>query len=108
EVLPRIAETYGVNLIADAYRQRFPVGPPPVEKRERSLAAVLNQYILPRARWSREGEFIRVRRWTWYDDRLAEIPERLVKYWSAHLRTQPSLSLEDAAQLVLSLRDRQV
>jgi hypothetical protein len=108
EVLPRIAETYGINLVADAYRQRFPMVLPPSTKEERSLAAVLDQYVLPRAQWSREGEFIHVRRWTWYDDRLAEIPERLVKYWAEYLRKQPSLSLDDAAALTLALRDEQL
>jgi hypothetical protein len=108
EVLPRIAETYGINLVADAYRQRFPMVLPPSTKEERSLAAVLDQYVLPRAQWSREGEFIHVRRWTWYDDRLAEIPERLVKHWAEYLRKQPSLSLDDAASLTLALRDEQL
>lgn len=49
-----------------------------------------------------------MRRWTWYDDRLTEIPERLVKYWAEYLRKQPSLSLDDAASLALALRDEQL
>jgi hypothetical protein len=108
EVLPLIAERYGINLIADAYRQRFPFWPPHPSGEELTLQELLDRTILPGARWSREGEFIHVRRWTWYDDRLAEIPERLVKQWTDRLRSQPRLSLEDAAALALALRDEQL
>ena len=40
--------------------------------------------------------------------RLEEIPERVVKRWAAHLRQHPRTSLEDAAALVLALRDGQL
>jgi hypothetical protein len=108
EVLPLIATRYGVNVIADAYRQRFLFAPSEPSGAEQTLRAALDRYVLPRARWSREGAFIHVRRWTWYDDRLAEIPERLVNHWSERLRKQRLLSPDEAGELALSLQDPQL
>lgn len=107
-VLPKIADTYGVNLVADAYRQRFPVWPPFPSAKEQTLAEVLDEYVAPHAHWTREGQFIHVRRWTWYDDRLGEIPQRVVAAWSGRLRQRPVLSLDDMAQLAHSLTDPQL
>jgi hypothetical protein len=108
EALPRIAETYGINLVADAYRQRCPFPPPVPSQDEQTLVEVLNQYVRPKAYWSREGNFIHVRRYTWYQDRLAEIPSRIIKHWTAHLKTQRQMSLRALASLALSLRDEQL
>jgi hypothetical protein len=108
EVLPLIATRYGVNVIADAYRQRFPFAPSEPSSAEQTLRAALDRYVLPRARWSREGAFIHVRRWTWYDDRLAEIPERLVNHWSERLRKQRLLAPDEAGELALTLQDPQL
>jgi hypothetical protein len=108
EILPRIAETYEIDLIADAYWQRRPLPTPPPSTEERPLLAVLNDYVLPGARWTREGAFIHVRRHAWYDDRLREIPERFVRQWPSRLREQSQLSLEDAAAISLALRDEQI
>jgi hypothetical protein len=108
EVLPRIARAYRMNLVADAYRQRrlFPL-PPPSEE-ERSAGEVLDQYVSPGAEWNRKAAFIHVRRHGWYDDRVAEIPERVVKYWSEYLQQRRQFSLEDVATLVRTLRNPQM
>jgi hypothetical protein len=108
EVLPLIATRYGVNVIADAYRQRFPFAPSDPSGAEQTLRAALDRYVLPRARWSREGDYIHVRRWTWYDDRLAEIPERLVNHWSERLRKQRLLAPDEAGELALTFQDPQL
>jgi hypothetical protein len=103
-----MAEAYGINLVADAY-----------EHPERSLAVIpsgeewvlrelLNRAVLPHARWGREGTFLHIRRHTWFQDRLAEVPEHLVRPWSAYLRQRRHVSLEDAARLALTLRDEQI
>lgn len=107
-VLPRIAEVYEINLIADAYWQRLPIPVPPSSPGARTLVEVLNRYVLPGARWSHEGTFIHVRRYHWYNDREREIPQRFVNEWSARLRRERQLSLDAAADLVLSLRDEQM
>jgi hypothetical protein len=107
-ILPRIAETYGINLVADAYRHpHYRLAALPSGE-ERPLYAVLDELVLPVARWSRDGEFLRVRQHNWYQSRLAEIPERILRPWVNRLRQEPRLTLEDATTLVLSLRDEQV
>ena len=108
ELLPRIAETYGANLIADAYRD--PRSPLPTFDRpaERPLYEVLNRYLLPAARWRKEGEIVRVRRRRWYFDRLAEISRPVADRWSAHLRKGKGFTLEGLAGLAATLRDEQL
>jgi hypothetical protein len=108
ELLPAIAETYHINLVADAYGQQRAALPPPPSSEERSLREVLDEYVLPQARWTRVGTFLHVRRHTWYRDRLGEIPVRVVTYWYGRLVKCHALSLDDAAALALSLRDEQL
>jgi hypothetical protein len=108
EALPRIAEAYEINLVADAYWERRQLPLPAPSAEERSLIETMNQYVRPRAHWSREGKFFHVRRYTWYDDRVREIPERLIKHWAARLREHRQLSLEDAAAIALTFRNEQI
>jgi hypothetical protein len=117
-VLPQIAEAYGINLVADAYRGEplplpdltagvaSPTGAPETERRR--LYEVLNLLVAPTARWSEEGSFLQVRRRMWAHDRLAEIPAGVAQAWAAHIRQNGRFSLEDTARLVLTLRDEQL
>jgi hypothetical protein len=117
-VLPQIAEGYGINLVADAYRAEplsltdLTAGvastPGASEAKTRRLYEVLNLLVAPTARWSREGDFLHVRRRTWMHHRLAEVPERVAKAWAAHLRQSGRFSLDDATRLVVTLRDEQL
>jgi hypothetical protein len=108
EVLPELAETYGVDIIADAYRaQRIPPQPPR-SGQVLALYEALNRYVLPSGHWSKDGSFLRVRSHTWYFDRLSDIPDRLAREWAARLRERHQLTLDDAARLVTRLRDEQL
>lgn len=108
EVLPELARTFGVNIIADAYLgQRLPPQPPNTAQ-ELPLYEVLNRHALPSGEWTREGDFLRVRSHTWYFDRLSDIPDPVVREWAAHLRRLRRLDLEHATRLVLLLRDEQL
>jgi hypothetical protein len=107
EILPVLAEAYGVDLVADAYRaQRFS-RQPPAAPQEMALYEALNRFLEYAADWTRDGEFLRVRSVTWYYDRPAEIPARVVRHWSALLRRERALTLDNAAALALALRDEQ-
>jgi hypothetical protein len=108
DLLPQIAETYGVNLIADGYWVPSEIQGRTLKEEDLPLYQVLHTYVQPSSRWSREGEFIHVRSHTSYFDRLAEIPSRLLDYWLVRLRQSSQLSLDDAAMLTLSLRDEQL
>jgi hypothetical protein len=88
---------------------------PPNVPRVEALYEALNDWVLPSARWSRVAAeerdapaFIQARRYSWYYDRLAEVPDDLVKRWAADLRKRSPVSLEDSAALALSLRDAQL
>jgi hypothetical protein len=118
ELLATIAETYGINLVADAYRAE-PLSLPDLtalqasagagaEARAYRLCELLDRYVSPSARWSREDGFVHVRRQAWFHDRLAEIPARVAKQWAVSLRQTGPVSLEEAARLVATLRDEQL
>jgi hypothetical protein len=108
ELLAALAESYGINLIADAYRSERSDGCPLLVGEERSLYEALSEYVAPYAGWRREGAFFRVRRHRWYHLRPREIPDRVVRDWAAALRRAGGFTLEAAARLVSSLRDEQL
>jgi hypothetical protein len=108
DVVPAIAETFGINIVADAYRPRRVVLPPGASRGEQTLRQVLDEYVRPLAHWKVEAPFLQIRSSTWYSDRLSEIPQRTVTYWVTRLKQQKFLSLKDVVELVLSLRDEQL
>jgi hypothetical protein len=102
----RMAETYGINLIADAYRHeritpRVPDGP------DVSLRDLLDAYLRRTARWTRSGPYVLVRRRQWYCDRYAHVPEAKVGTWEGSLMRTRSLTTAMQVRLVLELRDEQ-
>lgn len=107
EILPELAEAYGINLISDAYwAQPFWVQPPAVPA-EAPLYEVLRKYVAGVADWTKDGAHLRVRSRTWFYDRSAEIPQRVIRTWSEKLRRERRTTLESEAALALSLRDEQ-
>jgi hypothetical protein len=108
EILPALAEAYGINLVADAYRtQRFGRQPAAMPQ-ELALYEALNRHLEHVGEWTRDGEFIRARSRTWYHDRLAEIPARVIRHWNTRLRRERQMTLDDAAAVTLSLRNEQL
>jgi hypothetical protein len=107
ESLAAMAESAGINLVADGYRSERSEVALPFEGEQLSLYEALDRYVSPHAGWRREGAFFRVRHHRWYHLRQREIPDRLVRQWAASLRQAPRLTLADAATLALSLRDEQ-
>jgi hypothetical protein len=108
QVLPSLAESFGLNLIADAYRIQRSVPPGGISRDELPLHAVLSRYILPAAHVARDGAFVRIRRQQWYDVRRSEIPDRVAEEWAGFLRTRPRLSVDGFAALALAFRDEQL
>jgi hypothetical protein len=107
ECLAAMAESAGINLVADGYRAERSDVSLLSEGEPISLYEALDRYVSPHAGWRREGAFFRVRHHRWYHLRPREIPDRLVRQWAASLRQAPRLTLADAATLALSLRDEQ-
>jgi hypothetical protein len=55
-----------------------------------------------RLRWSREkeGNWLQFRSVSYYDDRLKEVPNRLLTRWAAARRQQGGLTLEDLCEII--------
>ncbi len=109
-----IAEEYGLNLVADAYRVTEDKWSFEGTGRRLSLYNALNRFW-GKARWVKSApsapgqeHFIRMRRRRWYRVRLEEVPESLVDQWEKHLRTNLALTTLEAGRLALSLRDTQL
>jgi hypothetical protein len=60
-----------------------------------------------RLTWSQEGDWLQFRSATYYDDRIKEVPNRLLDRWAAARRQQGMLTLEDLVQIV-QLSDAQL
>jgi hypothetical protein len=108
ETLAAIAESFGINLVADAYRVEGSTASSLPSGEEETLYEALDQYVTPHAGWRREGAFFLARRHGWYHLRPREIPERVVTRWADALRRSGGFTLEDAARLAATLSDAQL
>src|SRR5205823_65659 len=108
DLLPAIEKAYGVRLLGDAYmRQNLARTLPPTGDSV-PLYKVLDGLAGKSRTWELDGGTVRLRCRTWAHDRRAEVPERFTRTWSATRDRKGSLSLDDMAQIALSLRDEQV
>lgn len=105
--LPRIAEAYGLQLVADGYRAQRMLQPPALGGRL-PLYQVLNSVVRPNASWELDGGFLRVRRHFWHTVRRGEVEAATVERWKRRLEGASVLSLEDAALLAHTLGDAQL
>lgn len=106
--LPSLAESYHLNLVADAYLTQRADPPSHSADAEVPLYVALNRCFLPAARCTRDGAFLRIRRHRWYDVRLGEIPDHVAATWANLLRQRDRLTLDELAGLLLAFRDEQV
>jgi hypothetical protein len=60
-----------------------------------------------RLRWGKQDEWLQFRSVTFYDDRLKEVPSRLLKKWAASRQQHGRLSLDDLLEIV-QLSDAQL
>jgi beta-lactamase regulating signal transducer with metallopeptidase domain len=109
ELLPEVARTYGVNLIADAYWTAPAISVPQLSTGvPTSLYKLLDRMAGPRYRWQRHGPLLRLRSRNWFFDRPREIPLRLVRRWKALVEQHGALPLEEYLQSVVALSDNQL
>jgi hypothetical protein len=52
-----------------------------------------------RLRWNKDGEWLQFRSASYYDDRLKEVPNRLLSRWSAARRQHGALTLDDLIEI---------
>jgi RNA polymerase sigma-70 factor (ECF subfamily) len=85
DVLEALHQATGMPLVADYYTRLYKS--PAVSVRELVLFEALNQLAdTLRLRWRKEEEWLQFRSASYYDDRIKEVPNRLLSRWSAARR----------------------
>jgi hypothetical protein len=106
DVLEAIHCATGMPIVADYYTRLYK--PEAVAVRNLALFEALNRVSdVMRLRWRREDGWVQFRSTTYYDDRLKEVPNRLLSRWSAARRQRGELSLDELCEIV-NLTDAQL
>src|SRR5262249_43827520 len=83
---------------ADYYTRLFPAGTASV--RNMPLFEALNRIAdSMRLRWNKEGAWLQFRSASFFNDRLKEVPNRLLARWAASRRRHAALTLEDLVEI---------
>jgi hypothetical protein len=81
DVLEALHRATGMPVVADFYTRLFPLSH--VSAQDVTLFEALNQLSdTMRFRWLREGRWLQFRSVSFYDDRLKEVPNRLLLRWA--------------------------
>ena len=107
EMLPAVAGTYGVSVIADAYEAN-PVNVPLPGTEPIALHLLLDRYAAPFYHWDHRDRLIRLRNREWFFDRPREVPQRLVRRWREMYDQYGGLPLEETLTAVTTLNDAQL
>jgi len=98
DVLEALHQATHLPIVADAYTRLYPLGA--VSVRNGGLFATLNRVSdAMRLRWKKDGAWLQFRSTTFYQDRLKEVPSRLLSRWAASRRNRGSLSLDDLCEI---------
>jgi hypothetical protein len=85
DVLEALHRSTGRAIVADYYTRLFAA--PEVTVRNMRLFEALNQLSdAMRLRWNKDGDWLQFRSASFYDDRVKEVPNRLLSRWSASRR----------------------
>jgi hypothetical protein len=111
DVLEAIHRATGLPIIADYYTRLYPASQ--VAVRNMRLFEALNQLAdTMRLRWSKgpehgAGSWLEFRSADFYNDRLKEVPNRLLVRWAASRREHGALTLDDLIEIA-QLTDAQL
>jgi Putative zinc-finger len=98
DVLEALHRATGLPIVADYYTRLYK--PSTVSARNQALFGALNQLADAMGlRWNKEGSWLQFRSASYYDDRLKEVPNRLLEHWAALRRKQAALSLDDLIEI---------
>jgi RNA polymerase sigma factor (sigma-70 family) len=108
DVLENLHQTSGLPIVADYYTRLYK--PAEVSLRNLSLFEALNQLAdTMHLRWRKDADrgWLQFRSASYYDDRLKEVPNRLLERWSAARRQRGSLRLDELVEIA-QLSDAQL
>jgi hypothetical protein len=106
DVLEALHRATGMPIVADYYTRLYPREQ--VSAANQSLFNTLNRLADEmRLRWNREGRWLQFRSTSYYDDRLKEIPNRLLDRWTSARQRQGRLTLDDLLEIA-GLSDAQL
>jgi hypothetical protein len=98
DVLEALHRATGRPIVADFYTRLFV--PRDVSVADRPLFEALNQIgDTVRLRWDKDGDWLRFRSTSFFNDRLKEVPNRLLARWSAARRQLGGLTLDDVIEI---------
>jgi hypothetical protein len=99
DVLEAVHRVTGLPIIADFYTRLYE--PEEVSVKEQPLFDALNQAAdAMRLRWNKEGHWLQFRSTSYYDDRLKEVPNRLLTRWAAVRGQRGFLPLDELLEIV--------
>jgi RNA polymerase sigma-70 factor (ECF subfamily) len=106
DVLEALHNATGLPIVADYYTRLYT--PSEVTMRNRPVFEALNQVAdAMRLRWRWDDGWLQFRSASYYDDRLKEVPNRLLARWASARRQHGMLRLDDLIEIV-ELSDAQL
>jgi hypothetical protein len=106
DVLEALHQATGLPIAADYYTRLYPADA--VSMRNQPLFAALNQLAdTMRLRWSKDDAWLEFRSSTFYDDRVKEVPNRLLNRWATSRLQHGFLTLDDLVEIA-QLSDAQL
>jgi hypothetical protein len=106
DVLEALHRATGLPIISDSYTRLFKLGSVSV-KNQPLFEALDHLSDGMRLRWNKDGEWLQFRSTSYYDDRLKEVPNRLLARWAAARQRQRALTLDDLVEIA-QLSDAQL
>jgi RNA polymerase sigma-70 factor, ECF subfamily len=98
DLLEALHRASGLPVVGDFYTRLY--SPAAVSLREKPLIDALNQAApAMRLRWNQDENWLEFRSTTFYDDRLKEVPNRLLTRWAAARQERGWLSLDDLLEI---------
>jgi hypothetical protein len=101
DVLEALHQATGLPVVSDHYTRLYK--PEAVSVRDQPLFDALNRLTETlRLRWDRdhEGRWLQFRSTSFYNDRIKEVPNRLLARWGASRRQHGALTLDDLCEIV--------
>jgi beta-lactamase regulating signal transducer with metallopeptidase domain len=107
DLLPDIARTYGVQILADSYRTT-PLAGTGLPSEPIALHELLDRLVMHTHRWQGKGNLVLLQSRTWFFDRPLEVPLRLVRRWKALSDQYGLLPLSECVAMANTLTDAQL